>query len=295
MLKLSESEYFSRFCSNLRMEDETVDSITYRYKRITRQLNRDFWGSNSDTSNSLYVGSYGRGTEIYISDIDVIFQLPYAKYQQYNAYLGNGQSALLQEVRESIQRTYRSYIRADGQVVKVDFTDGVSFEIVPGFINTDNISYTYPDTNIGGSWKVTNPRAEIQELTSANNIWNKNLKRLCRMARAWKERWDVPIGGLLIDTLAYKFMANWVHKDKSYSYYDWMSQDFFEYLKNQNPDQKFWLAPGSNQRVNRKGSFEYKALRCYNIALEAIEKQSNGYESSAKGKWREIYGTKFPS
>ncbi|WP_345889967.1 SMODS domain-containing nucleotidyltransferase [Paenibacillus dendritiformis] len=67
-----------------------------------------------------------------------------------------------------MEKTYKSYKRADGQVVKVDFTDGISFEIVPGFINTDGISYTYPDTNNGGSWKTTNPMAEVTEFNSKN-------------------------------------------------------------------------------------------------------------------------------
>ncbi|MGY5614958.1 hypothetical protein ACXHQ6_17645, partial [Vibrio brasiliensis] len=78
-------------------------------------------------------------------------------------------------------------------------------------------------------------------------------------------------------------------------YYDWMSRDFFHYLKNQNPDQRYWLAPGSNQYVYRKGSFEYKALRCYNIAREAIDYESRGMPYTANKKWREIYGTKFPN
>lgn len=215
-------------------------------------------------------------------------------YEQYNKYQGNGQSALLQEDKTSIEKTYKSYKRADGQVVKVDFTDGVSFEIVPGFINKDGKSYTYPDTNSGGSWKKTNPRAEIDEFNSKNNEWNKNFKRLCRMARSWKHYWDVPIGGLLIDTLAYNFLKSWKHRNESYLYYDWMSRDFFEFLKNQSPEQNYWLAPGSGDFVFRKGKFEYKALQCYNISLEAIQKQKDGYESTAKKKWREIYGTKFP-
>ncbi|CAM4423047.1 nucleotidyltransferase [Paenibacillus alkaliterrae] len=288
------AEQFETFCKNLRMDTEVVANISYRYKRITKQINKDFWGSESETANSLLVGSYGRGTDIYVSDIDVLLKLPYSKYEQYNKYQGNGQSALLQEVKDSIEKTYKSYKRADGQVVKVDFSDGVSFEIVPGFINKDGISYTYPDTNNGGSWKTTNPRAEIDEFNSKNNEWNKNLKRLCRMARSWKHYWDVPIGGLLIDTLAYNFLKSWNYRNESYLYYDWMSRDFFEFLKNQSSDQNYWRAPGSGDFVYRKGKFEYKALQCYNISLEAIQKQKDGYESTAKKKWREIYGTRFP-
>ncbi|WP_246879529.1 SMODS domain-containing nucleotidyltransferase [Chromobacterium violaceum] len=291
---MSVSIKFSTFCSNLRMSTDTVESVRYRHKRITKQLNKDFWGNNSDTNNSLYVGSYGRGTATHVSDIDTIFRLPYEMYVRFNSHAGNGQSSLLQEVKKSIQSTYKSYIRADGQVIKVDFTDGICFEIVPAFINKDNQSYTYPDTNDGGSWKITDPRAEINELTSANLEWNKNLKRLCRMARAWKDKWEVPMGGLLIDTLAYNFLKDWPHNQQSFLYYDWMTRDYFQFLSSQSQMQSYWLAPGSRQYVWRRGNFEYKALQCFNIAKDAIAYEQAGQQWSANVKWREIYGPKFP-
>lgn len=291
---MSISDKFSTFCKNLRMDDDDVSNISYRYKRITKRLNKEYWNSESETYHSLYVGSYGRGTDIHASDIDMLFQLPYENYKRFDNYQGNGQSALLQEVKQAIEKTYKSYMRADGQVIKVDFTDGVCFEIVPCFINKDD-SYTYPDTNNGGTWKTTNPKPEIAEINSANKNWKKNLKRLCRMARAWKDKWDVPIGGLLIDTLAYNFLSGWENKDKSFMYYDWMTRDFFKYLKDQNEEQNYWLSPGARQYVWRKGKFEYKAKRCYNISLEALEYESKNQDWSANQKWREIYGTKFPS
>ena len=293
---MSISEKFSTFCSALRMSGDVVSNVSYRAKQITKRVNSDFRGLDSDTSYSLFVGSYGRGTDIFVSDIDMIIQLPYELYQKYSGYQTNGQSALLQAVRDSIKKTYSTtHIGGDGQVVKLNFTDGICYEIVPAFINKDGESFTYPDTNDGGKWKVTNPKAEIKEINSANNHWNKNLKRLCRMARAWKDKWDVPIGGLLIDTLAYNFLKQWEHKDKSFTYYDWMTRDFFAYLKDQDPDKNYWLAPGSSQYVWRKGKFEYKALRCYNIAVEALDYERDNMDASANLKWREIYGTKFPS
>lgn len=289
------NEKFENFCKNLRMTDKVVGDISYRYKQITKRLNIDFYESESDTLHSLYVGSYGRGTEIYTSDIDVLFILPYAVYQQYNAYANNGQSALLQAVKNSISKTYSTtYIGADGQVIKLDFSDGICYEIVPCFSNTDG-SYTFPDSNDGGKWKTTNPKPEIEEMTYANINWNKNLKRLCRMARSWKEVWNVPIRGLLIDTLAYNYLKGSEYKDKSFVYYDWITRDFFKYLKEQKEDQIYWLSPGANQYVMRTGKFEYKAKQCYNLALEAIDFEGKKYEFSANSKWRDIYGTKFPS
>jgi len=57
------SEKFHNFCNNIRIKQDVVDTISYRNGRITRQLNKDFWHTESETSHSLYVGSYGRDTE----------------------------------------------------------------------------------------------------------------------------------------------------------------------------------------------------------------------------------------
>ena len=289
------ADWFSTLCGNLIIQHNKRSSISLRYQNITKRLNFDFWNSSSETSHSLYVGSYGRGTAINgFSDLDILLVLPYETYQQYNTYTGNGQSALLQAARTSMRKTYPSSdIGADGQVVIVSFSDGIIFEIVPCFINEKD-SYTYPDSNNGGSWKETNPKPEIEAISTGDIKWNGNLKRLCRMARAWKNKWNVPIGGLLIDTFAYKFLEGWHNSDKTYLYYDWMSRDFFKHLMNQDDTQAFWYAIGSNQLIFRKGSFSYKAKQCYNIALEAIEKE-NSSPYTAKSKWREIYGSQFPS
>ncbi|MDW3689150.1 nucleotidyltransferase [Cupriavidus sp. CV2] len=289
------ADWFQTFCYNLQVQEGEVISI--RYRNITRRLNTDFWTTTSETSHSLYAGSYGRNTAIAgFSDLDMIFQLPYAEYSKYDAYQGNGQSALLQAVKKSIEKTYSvTSIRADGQVIVVPFSDGISFEVVPAFINK-NDSFTYPDANNGGCWRVTNPKPEIEAIRVRNNLTNGNLVLLCRMMRQWKREWGVPIGGLLIDTLAYQFIENWQYRDKSYLYYDFMCRDFFLWMAEQNAEQEYWRSPGAGQFVYGKGLFQYKARRCYNLALDAIEHEMapTKREWSAKQKWREIFGSRFP-
>ena len=99
------AEWFSTFCANLQIRDG--GTISTRYRAITQRLNTDFWTTTSDTAHSLYVGSYGRGTAIDgFSDLDMLFQLPYSVYEQYDNHTGNGQSALLQQVKTSIEKTY---------------------------------------------------------------------------------------------------------------------------------------------------------------------------------------------
>ena len=293
-IDMSVSDYFNTFCDNLRMNNNTVDAVQNRYHQIVKRINLDYYSINSDSNHGLYVGSYGRGTEIWTSDIDMIIQLPYTTYSKFNSYKSNGQSALLQEVKNVLQKTYStSHIKADGQVIGIDFKDGISFEIVPGFINEDD-SFTYPDTNNGGAWKITDPRAEIKSINSLNVTTNKNLKRLCRMTRAWKENCKVSLNGIIIDTLAYNFIEDYKYKDKSYLYYDYMMRDFFNYLANLNPSQSYWHAPGSNRYVWRIGDFQNKANHAYKKSIEAIDNESNDYHYLAKSSWREIFGNKFP-
>lgn len=185
------------------------DDVEIRCKAIVKRLNIDFWDSYSDTNHRLYVGSYGRDTAIGVSDLDVIFILPYLTYVRYSNSQYNGQSARLQSVKKSISKTYSSTnIGGDGQVVVISFSGGMRFELVPAFENESG-TFTYPDSNNGGKWRTTNPIPEINAIATRDILCNKNLKRLCRMMRAWKNYWDVPMGGLLIDTLAYNFIGNW--------------------------------------------------------------------------------------
>jgi hypothetical protein len=139
-------------------------------------------------------------------------------YERYSKYAYNGQSALLQVVKNSIKNRYSATeVRGDCQVVVVPFSDGMKFEVVPAFENTDS-SFTYPDSNNGGKWKVTNPRPEIESININNILTKGNLVKLCRMTRVWKTYWNIPLGGLLIDTLACNFLINWYYKEKSYVY-----------------------------------------------------------------------------
>jgi hypothetical protein len=287
-------EDFATFKDNYQISAQSIGDISYRYKRITRQLNTDFWNTNSETSHSLYVGSYGRDTAAKgLSDLDIAFTLPYTEYVKYNGYQGNGQSALLQAVKTSIRKTYKtSDSFGDGQVVVISFTDGLTFEVLPVFENKDGESFTYPNANGGGSWKTCNPRAEIAAVSKRSDATNKNMKYLARMGRVWCNHCSVPMSGMLVDTLGYQFIESYEYRDKSFLYHDFMMRDFFNYLAGQDQTQSYWRAPGSGSSVSRKGVFEFKARSAYLRACEAIELDAK--EWSRRQKWREIFGTLYP-
>lgn len=294
MGSISVSSDFNTFCNNLKISDSVVETIRNRYHAITKRINVDFWNSNSDTSHSLYVGSYGRGTCIYTSDIDIVVDLPWSLKTRFDNYSGNKQSALLQCVRDSLKTTYSSSsISADGQVVDIKFTDGVKFEVVPAYKLSDELGYIYGDTNNGGSWKKMNPQIELKAFAFLNQETNGNLKRLCQMIRAWNENKTVLMSGALIDSTVYDFLSKYSNSSKPYSYYDWFSRDYFKYLFD-NSDQNYWYMPGSRERVHKSYVFKTDAKQAYEKCLEALEDYDKDYSYSWHEDWRDIYGTKFP-
>lgn len=287
---------FQDFCGGLVLPQVLRSSISSRTGRIVGRLNSDFRNLLSDTAYRFYGGSYGRSTAVSgFSDIDLICVLPLETYAQYNAYSGNKQSSFLQAVRASLNKTYpNSAVIADGQIVQIKFTDNITYEIVPVFVNKDG-SYTYADSNNGGAWKSCKPKHEIDTFYSRDAESNRNLVVLGRMVRAWRDHNSVRMSGMLIDTLAYQFMATWVFKDKSYLYYDYLTRDFFTYLGQLDRNQTHWLAPGSGAYVYRGGAFELMARPTAALAVAAIENLQAEQFWAAKQKYRQIYGSAFPS
>ena len=280
-------EMFVQFINNLAIDNQ--EQISNRYGEITSCLNKKYRDTDSKTANSLKVGSYGRFTAIKgISDLDMIYMMPQS---QWDRFKNNGQSALLQEVKNTIKDRYsRTQAWGDGQVVVVSF-DNQEVEVLPAFEQEDG-SFKYPNTNNGGSWPVTRPRSEIKAISDLDNQKNKNLRRLCKMIRAWKNKRNVVMSGILIDTLAYKFLNSTNdYDDKSFLNYDCMVRDFFKYIS-ELPKQEYFLAPGSNQRVNVKKNFQKKAKKAYNLCLEAIAADG---QSGVNGKWKKIFGRPFPA
>ena len=117
------------------------------------------------------------------------------------------------------------------------------------------------------------------------------MRHLARMARAWKNANGVNMGGLLIDTLVHNFFAQTSDYDSAGTgSFDLMARDFFEFLKEE-PEQDYYLALGSRQRVCVKAKFQPKAKKAYNRCLEAIEDEG---KASANTKWRAEFGTAVP-
>lgn len=198
------------------IDSDTRTHISSRYKRITKAINQIFWNSSSETAHSFYVGSYGRGTAINTSDLDVLIELPDEEFVHFSSVYGNGQSRLLQSVKNAILSTYpNTNIKGDGQVVVINFSDGMKFELLPAFKNNTiwgwDSTYKYPDTHMGGNWMTTNPKAEQEAIKEKNNISNGLLFDACKHVRYVRDKFfsSYHLSGILIDAFLYNAIGGW--------------------------------------------------------------------------------------
>jgi hypothetical protein len=124
--------------------------------------------------------------------VDLYFLLPPAVHGRFQGYVWNRQSALLQEVKGILAGTYPDTdMSGDGQVVLVRF-GSYCVEVVPAFLLT-NGRYWICDTHDGGSYKETDPWAEIGYIEAFDSANNRKLRPLIRMLKAWQDFCSVPI------------------------------------------------------------------------------------------------------
>ena len=289
---MTTAEAFSTFLDNIKVSSEQAELIRNRYNEITKKLNKTFRDTDSETANSLRVGSYGRYTGIKgISDLDMLYIMPNSLWETYEDKPGN----LLSDVKEALRDRYpKTKMRKDNLVVVVDFSD-FKIEVQPVFEFLDDgekvVSYKYPTTKDGGAYKVTKPRHEQQAMIDFKQNHGAHHRLLCKMLRAWKDNVGLPMGGLLIDTLAYRFCTSHPEFDKcGYASFGRLTTEFCEYLKDE-PKQDYYLALGSKQRVKVKSAFQSKAKQAYKECNKALEETS---EETKHKRWRNVFGNSFP-
>jgi hypothetical protein len=205
-------------------------------------------------------------------------------------YKDGGQYKLLRRAADAIISRYpRTTVYPDTLVVVVEYTN-FKIEVQPVF-NDGNGHFLYPYTRNGGTWRTTKPRPELQATSDVDEEKNGNLRRLAKLARAWKNKHGVAMGGLLIDTLAYNYLRTTDEFDEThFGGCGNMIAGFLEFLSNQQ-DQERYSALGSGQHVKVHKKFQRKAAKALAIAQNAL---SSGESASANNYWRALLGRAFP-
>lgn len=284
---------FRTFYNQLQLTTDQVEDGLTKLLGVRRCLQRAYWGPTTDDPLGFVVGSWGKGTAIRPpNDIDVFIPLPKEVFERFDAYNGNGQSALLQEVKGHLAATYyQSDMRGDGQVVVVDF-NAITIEVVPVFYFDNAGRWLMPDTHEGGRWKFTNPAAEFSALDFAETLANWNVRKLIQMMKAWKDHCSVPLKSFQLEVLVAEFLTGYAHRDKDYFYYDWFVRDFLFFLISRRNG--YIIAPSSGETVWLGEAWLSKAQTAYANAYAACENEKGDYVYLAGEDWRKIFGSRIP-
>jgi hypothetical protein len=255
-------------------------------------LNRHYYGSDSRTDHSFFIGSWGKNTAGRPPrDVDLYFLLPEEVYRRFQRHAWNRQSALLQEVKSVIADTYPDTdMSGDGQIVLVRF-GSYNVEVVPAFLLT-NGRYWICDTINGGRYKETNPWSEVDHIETVDQSTNRNLRPLIRMTKAWQEHCAVPIKSFQLELIAAEFLAQSPWRNHDFFWFDWISRDFFLYL--------YWKAntaitvPGTNETIYVGNEWQSRALSAYWRAVKACDFERDNHVEQAGEEWQKIFGQQVP-
>ncbi len=285
-------QQFTTFLTNIQLTANQIQDAKTKYDGVCEKLHNNYYSTTYNGSTKLLAGSYGKNTAIAPpTDIDVIFVLPYSEFKRYDSRSGNGQSHLLQDIKNILLKKYsNTNMRADGQVVMVNF---VSYyvEVVPSFLL--NGSYYIPDTNNGGRWKLTDPKSEMENIQISNKRTEGNTIRLIKMIKAWKFNCSVEIKSLVIELTVVDFLNLYQYYDKGSTYYDWMVRDYFKYLLSKVSNSSY--IPGTYESIAYGNSWEPKAKSALSSAENACNLESENLPYTATAEWKKLFGIRFPS
>lgn len=283
---------FTQFHADLTlMPLQFLDGVTKRHG-VVNCLNRSYYGSTSDTDNSFLIGSWGKDTAIRPPrDVDIYFLLPAAVYHRFQAHVWNRQSALLQEVKVVLTKTYPDTdMSGDGQIVLVRF-GSYSVEVVPAF-ELQSGGYWICDTHNGGSYQRTDPWAEAGHIDAVDKATNGNLRPLIRMLKAWQNHCSVPIKSFQLELIAADFIQQtpWRHYD--FFWFDWITRDFFGYLYLR--ANSCVTVPGTLERIWLGDEWQSRSASAYNRAVTACEYEKLNIVDAAGEEWQKIFGPQIP-
>jgi len=282
---------FTQFHQNLRVTEAQFKDADTKYSGVARSLSRAYYGDSS-VEHSFAIGSWAKQTATRPPrDVDLYFVLPVSVHERFQGNQWNRQSALLQEVRGVLSDTYpNTELNGDRQVVVVRF-DSLNVEVVPAF-PLQGGGYLICDTNNGGSYKRTDPHAEVSHIDAIDRTSNGNLRALICMAKAWQAECNVPIKSFQIDLVAANFIQQSPRRLDDYFWYDWLLRDFFAFLHGQS--NRFVMVPGTLEAIPLGDAWKSRAESAYGRAAKACDYEDWNCVTLAGEEWQKIFGSAIP-
>jgi hypothetical protein len=187
------------------------------------------------------------------------------------------------EVKDALFFTFpRTDLKADGQIVDVPFYI-YQLEVVPAFRLNDG-SFLTPHTARGGSWRISNPVAEYNQLHGVDVSCQWKATHLTKMLKAWKYECNVPIKSISLEVMATVFVDQWQYRNQTVLYYDWMVRDFFGFMLQY--VNGWTLVTGTEEKIYLGDAWQSKCQSAYDRAVKAeqYERQTTHSPQPTSGR-----------
>lgn len=283
---------FEEFNADLLPTEAQIDDALGKAKRVGQALERAYGGEATENPPIFPVGSWGKGTQVRPSaDIDIMARFDWSVYERFHAYAHNGQSSLLQEIKDKLEIPFRqTRKRGDGQVVQIDF-NSILVELVPVFPLPSG-QFIMPDTHEGGTWKTVDPVAQIAFIDTVDREHNGNVRALSRMIKRWKHEQLVNVKSFMIELLVAEFVRGCDFGKNSFFWYDWLVRDFFKFM--QARADSGVIIPGTGESVPLGNDWLPKVEKAIEIAEKACDYEYNDWGITAGAEWQKIFGNRIP-
>lgn len=276
---------FNQFCKNIRLTSDQRKDAKTKYRGVIKKLHDSYYDCECNGATQFLFGSSKTETDVRPiqngQDVDVLFKIPQETFDKFDQHKGNGQSALLQEVKTFLDEKYTSTeaIKAWGKIVLVNFSGNRhNVEVLPA-LEQDDGTFLIPNTEDGGSWETFDPRKQVKKFQSSNDKTVGLTAELTRMLKTWVKNTtslNYTSYTLLEDVIA--FLETEFKKGASYDEYSKVIKNFLDYKKSRcNPSEKSHLQTA------------------YDRAVKAIEYMDDNKPKEASIEWRKIFGeSMFP-
>ncbi len=275
---------FNQFSENIRLTESQETDAKTKYTGVCKTLHKSYYENEYDGKTKFLFGSYKTKTNTRPlspnQDVDVLFKIPEKIYNKFKNYAGNGSSALLQEIKDTLKKTYTTTneIKGWGKVVIVKFADNNhNVEVLPAFELEDK-TFKIPNSTNGGSWDDFDPRKQVDIFQTSNDTTNRLTADLTRMMKTWVKNissLDYKSYSLLNDIM--DFLKNDYKNGADYSDYHLVIKDCFTYLKD-----------------NCDNNLDSHLKTAFDSAEKAVDYINNHKPSEASMEYRKIFGNEYP-
>lgn len=235
---------FKKFIDNITLTSNQQDDAKKKYTGVCETLYKHYYGDGTyDSSKQFLFGSYKTKTNVRPltsdQDVDVLFKISQSTFDKYDAYKTNGQSALLQDVRNTLKDKYSTTdtIKAWGKVVLVKFSENHhNVELLPA-LELEDGTFKIPNSEGDGSWEIFDPRAEVAKFDDSNSSTSGLTRDLAKMLKAWAHNttsMSYPSYKRLDDVIA--FLDAFYADGEEIDNYGKVVFDFFDYMRSRYSD-----------------------------------------------------------